>query len=169
MPLLLLAANRGQSPGLLPFSGPHYQSICPQHLDLLHSILQLLPLGLNTEGRVSKRTWRVQPSQRAVGLGRRSRRDERERGVFREERGIEMAAIRRGTGSRGPGRQGHKARRMSPSGSMVTWSSRSVCPPLSRSLIPEVEAGVGLPERVGRGRAGLVFRRGLAVLLPDPR
>lgn len=59
-------------------------------------------------------------------MGRRSRRDQRGKGVFREESKIEAAGIRRGTFSKEHGRQGHKARLMSPSGSMVTWSSQPV-------------------------------------------
>lgn len=84
-------------------------------------------------------------------MGRRFRRDLRGKGVFREEGGVEMTGLGRGTGSRGYGRQGDKARLMSPSGSMVTWSSRSVCPPLFRSMFPEAEAGGGAARESGEG------------------
>lgn len=54
----------------------------------------------------------VQPSQREAGLGTRSK--ERSLGagggrVFREERGRQMAGIRRGRGSRGHENQEQKA------------------------------------------------------------
>lgn len=94
---------------------------------------QLLLLGLNTEGTMKQaENFGVQPSSREVRLGSRSRREQRGKGVFREEGGVEMTGLERGTDNRGYGRQGDKARLMSPSGSMVTWSSRSVCPPLFR-------------------------------------